>query len=107
MALTHSRRHSLVSFHRPGTVPRFLAWSSSQAPAPAPLTRGPFVTGLDPDNASALRGRGSALGGLGRNEEVLREFHKSLELDHDNGETLMARALAHAILENGEREIGD
>ena len=50
------------------------------------------MLGLDPDNASALRGR---------------DFDRSLELDPGNAETLAARGLAHTSLEQHELAIED
>ena len=37
------------------------------------------VLSLDPDSADALRGRGVALGNLGRSEEAIEDFDRSLE----------------------------
>ena len=54
-----------------------------------------------------LRGRGVALGSLGRYDEAVRDFDRSLELDPGNAETLAAKGLAHTSLEQHEQAIED
>ncbi len=65
------------------------------------------VLELDPDSAAALRGRGVALGSMGRNDEAVTELDRSLARDPDNGETLTARGLVRTSLGQHELAIED
>ena len=55
----------------------------------------------------APRGRGVALGSLGRYDEAVGDFDRSLELDPGIAEALAARGLAHSSLERHELAIED
>ena len=63
--------------------------------------------GTRPRQRLGAPGRGVALGSLGRYDEAVRDFDRSLELDPGNAEALGARGLAHASLERHELAIED
>ena len=58
------------------------------------------VLDLDPDNASALRERGLALGTLGRFDEAIRDYEQSLRLEPNNPDAFTARGW-HTTASNG------